>query len=65
MNRREIGSKLVELRGNKPREQVAFELGIGFSALVSYETGKRIPKDDTKVKIANYYNTTVADIFFN
>lgn len=50
MNKAVIGRKLLKLRGNKSREQVAFELGISFSALVSYETGVRVPKDEIKLK---------------
>lgn len=64
MNKAVIGRKLLKLRGNKSREQVAFELGISFSALVSYETGVRVPKDEIKLKIAKYYGVTVASIFF-
>lgn len=30
-----------------------------------YETGKRIPSDDVKVRIAKYYDTTVQEIFFD
>ena len=65
MNREKIGKKLVSLRGNKSREQVAVDLGISYSAIVSYENGERIPRDEVKIKLANYYDTTVAAIFFN
>lgn len=65
MNKKKIGDKLIALRGNKTKEQVCFELGISFSALRSYEAGVRIPKDEIKIKIANYYHTTVASIFFD
>ena len=65
MNKKKIGDKLIALRGNKTKEQVCFELGISFSALNSYEAGVRVPKDEIKIKIANYYHTTVASIFFD
>lgn len=65
MNKEAISKKLVELRGNKPRELVACELGISFSALVSYEIGARVPKDEIKIKIAKYYGKSVQSIFFD
>ena len=65
MNKSEIANKLIALRGNIPREKVCTDLGISFSALQSYELGKKIPKDETKIKLAKYYNATVEDIFFS
>ena len=64
LNKAEIGKKLVELRGDKSREQVAVDLGISYSALVSYEMGVRIPRDEVKIRIASYYNTPIEDMFF-
>lgn len=65
MNKENIAQKLINLRGEKPREKVAIDLNISISALQMYENGQRIPKDEIKVRIADYYNTTVQDIFFN
>ena len=59
-----FGKKLVELRGDKTQEEVAEDLGIATSTLAMYETEKRIPRDYIKIKIANYYNRTVGEIFF-
>ena len=59
------GEKLKSLRGNKSQFEVAKDLMISTSALSAYETGERIPRDEVKVRIADYYNTTVQDIFFN
>ena len=64
MNKVKMAKKLVELRGEKSREQVAVDLKISYSALVSYETGDRVPRDEVKIRIANYYNKSVEDIFF-
>ena len=60
-----FGKKLVELRGDKTQEEVAENLGIATSTLAMYETEKRIPRDYIKIKIANYYNRTVGEIFFD
>ena len=65
MDRSEIGEKLVNLRGNKRREEVAAEVGISFSALVMYEQGKRIPRDEVKMALANYYGVSVQSLFFD
>ena len=58
------GKKLRELRGNKSQAEVAKDLMISGSALSAYETGERIPRDDVKVRIAEYYGLTVQEIFF-
>ena len=60
-----MGEKLVKLRGNRTQSEVAEALGISKSALGMYETGERIPRDAVKCRIANYYNRSVAYIFFN
>lgn len=64
MNKEKMAKKLIELRGNTSREQLAVDLGISYSAIVSYEMGERVPRDKLKIKIANYYNKNVEDIFF-
>lgn len=50
---------------NKSLEEVANDLGISYAAIQAYETNSRTPRDDLKRKIAKYYKTTVAAIFFN
>ena len=59
-----VGKKLSTLRGNKTQEKVANDCGISVSALAMYESGKRMPRDEIKVKLARYYNTTVEALFF-
>ena len=59
------GDKLRKLRGSKSQENVAKDLGISLSALAMYETEQRMPRDEIKVKLANYYNRTVQFIFFS
>ena len=60
----EVGKRLSTLRGNKTQEKVANDCGISISALAMYESGKRTPRDEIKVKLARYYNTTVEALFF-
>lgn len=58
------GSKLRELRGGKSAETVAKDVGISRSAIAMYETEERVPRDDIKIKLAEYYGSTVQAIFF-
>ena len=60
----EMGRRLVELRGNIKSNVAAAGIGITPSALSNYEAGLRVPRDEVKAAIANYYNTTVERIFF-
>ncbi len=59
-----IAKRLLQLRGGKTREEVAYKVGISVSALTMYETGNRIPRDEIKLRLARYYNTSVEAIFF-
>ena len=60
-----VAERLVQARGDKKREEVANAIGISLSAIAMYENGARIPRDETKVKLAKYYNTTVQALFFD
>lgn len=60
-----IGKRLLELRGEKSQAEVTQAVGISDSALSMYECGERIPRDSVKVKLAQYYKTTVQKIFFD
>lgn len=60
-----IGTRLRELRGKKTLEVVSFDTGISRSTLNMYELGLRVPRDDIKIRLATYYNTTVDAIFFS
>ena len=64
MNKKKIGERLKKLRGQKSREEVALATGISVSALTMYETGQRIPRDEIKIKLANYFGVSVSNIFF-
>lgn len=60
-----IAQKLINARGCIPRAEVAKAIGISVSAISMYENNQRIPRDEVKVKIANYYKTSVQDLFFD
>lgn len=59
-----FGEILRELRGNKSQEITAKEIGITKSSLAMYERNERVPRDEVKVRIANYFHKTVGEIFF-
>lgn len=59
------GMKLKALRGKRTLQAVADEIGITKSALAMYERDQRTPRDEIKVKLANFYGETVQSIFFS
>lgn len=61
----DTATRLVAARGNIPRITVAHAIGVSLSAITMYETGKRIPRDEIKVRLADYYHTTVQELFFS
>lgn len=58
------GETLKKLRGNRTQKLIAEDLGISKSAWAMYENDERIPRDDVKIKIANYFQKSVQEIFF-
>lgn len=59
-----LGRRLKALRGNKTLEEVGNALNVTKTAVSSWENGKRIPSDDMKIKIANYFSVPLYDLFF-
>lgn len=64
MNTLKIGNELKKLRGNKTQEEIADAIGVSSAAIGMYERGERIPRDEIKVKLANYFNVSIESIFF-
>ncbi len=62
-----VSEKLLSLRKERgiSREELAEAIGVSISAISMYENGERIPRDDIKIKIANYYKKSVGSIFFD
>ena len=65
MDGRVIGTRLVNLRGARTQEDVAKAIGVSVAAIGMYERGERIPRDEIKIKLASYYDTTIQAIFFD
>lgn len=55
--------KLREERGESTR-RVSDNLGISESSLIKYERDERTPRDEVKIKLAEYYDVRVEKIFF-
>lgn len=62
-----IGEKLKCLREEKgiSVEEMAKELDLTRQAVYNYESNSRIPRDEIKVKIAQYFEKSVEEIFFD
>lgn len=65
IKREKVGRKLRILRGSRTQNDVATAIGVTDQAICQYESGKRMPTDEVKLKIAKYYGKTVDEIFFN
>lgn len=56
--------QLKKLRGKASQGEIARKIGITKSSWAMYERGERVPRDEVKVKIANFFGKTVQEIFF-
>lgn len=61
-----IGETIRGLRTERKltAEQLAEEIGITTSAVIMYENGRRIPRDEIKIRIAMFFDKTVESIFY-
>lgn len=59
--------KLIDLRQelNLSQKEASKNIGISQSMLAMLENGSRSGSDKTKIKIANYYKTSVESLFFD
>lgn len=55
---------LREARGLTQAE-LAEKLGISPSAMSMYEQGARNPRDEVKVKIAEFFDVSIIDVFYS
>lgn len=59
-----VGENLRELRGEKSQAEVANAVNISVSALSMYEQDQRIPRDEVKIRLAEYFNVSIESLFF-
>ena len=62
----QVGKRLNALRLERGLTETALakEIGTSQSAVTMYESGRRIPRDDIKIRIAVFFGTSVESIFF-
>ena len=56
--------QLKKLRGEISQDEIAKQIGITKSSWSMYERGERVPRDEIKIRIANFFGKTVQEIFF-
>jgi predicted transcriptional regulator len=59
-----IGQRLRSLRGDESLESVAKSLGISQKSLEDYEAGRRVPRDEVKMRLASHYGQSAMALFF-
>lgn len=59
-----FGEKLKALRGEKSQDEIARDVGVSKSSWAMYERNERVPRDEVKIRIAEYFQKTVQEIFF-
>ena len=64
VNRALIAQRLIHLRGKRTQAEVAKAVHISKSALSSYESGARMPRDEVKIALSKLYGKSVHEIFF-
>lgn len=64
LNSKAIGVRLKKLRDTRTQQEVADAIGVTTMAISQYENGERIPRDEIKIRLANYFNETVENLFF-
>lgn len=62
----EIGKRLSECRKKtgKSLSETADNVGVSTSALAMYEAGERIPRDNIKIRLSQYYKVPIQTLFF-
>lgn len=63
-NDKKFPERLIALRGKKTQREVSGAVGISVGAYAMYELGERTPRDEVKIRLAEYFGKTVQEIFF-
>ena len=60
-----VGEQLRALRGERTQGEVSEKIGVTKSAYAMYEQDRRVPRDEVKVRISNYFGVSVQSLFFD
>lgn len=65
-DKKEIGRRLrsKRLEARKDQSDVAKAIGVSPAAIGMYERGERVPREETKIALANYYGVDVQSLFY-
>lgn len=66
MDAKQVGEKIRKLRVDKgvSRHELAEAINVAYTTVSMYENGERIPRDQIKVAISNFFGVTVESLFF-
>lgn len=53
-----FGETLKELRGDRPQSEIAEAVGVTVKALEAYESGCRVPRDEIKTRLEDFYGVS-------
>ena len=56
--------RAMRISKGETQDKIAKLLGVTRACVSNYETGSRVPSDDSKVKLAKHFNTTVGYLFY-
>ncbi|MCM3703779.1 helix-turn-helix transcriptional regulator [Paenibacillus macerans] len=56
--------KMIELRGDRSLREIAEQIGIPYSTYAMIESGHRFPRKTLAIKLAQFFETTVDELFF-
>lgn len=61
------GERLHKLRAERglTLRELALRTGIAYSSLAQYESGARNPRDEAKIRLAEFFGKSVQEIFFD
>ncbi|WP_295272367.1 helix-turn-helix transcriptional regulator [Veillonella sp.] len=61
-----IGEKLATLRNarNLTQKELGIAVGVSTASIAMYELNERVPRDEIKKRIADFFEKTVQEIFF-
>ena len=64
LDARAIGDRLRQLRGDRTQAAVAEAVGVTDMAISQYEAGIRVPSDEIKLRLADFYGVGIERLFF-
>ncbi|MDI3535941.1 MAG: hypothetical protein PWP16_1881 [Eubacteriaceae bacterium] len=64
MNILKTSNLLYHYRDNRSVKEIARKIGVSVTSLRNYESGKSMPRDAIKEKLARIYNKSVQELFY-